>query len=251
MGPTEFAPGEGLDVLPHPHINLATLTYLFEGAITHRDSLGSHQVIRPGAVNWMHAGPGIVHSERTPPPERAAGSRLHGIQLWVGLPQAEEERAPSFQHTPADAIPETQLEGVALRVLVGAGFGLSSPVHAASQSFCADARLEPGARLSPPCEHPERALYLVEGGLRCGAETYVGPCMLILEPGSLEFVATGRSRLLLLGGEPLVGERFMSWNFASSSRERVAQARRDWQEGRFPQVPGDEDAFVPLPPGSF
>lgn len=252
MGPAEFAAGEGLDVQPHPHIDLATVTYLFEGAIVHRDSLGSLQTIRPGEINWMTAGEGIVHSERSPADERARASRLHGVQLWLAVPADQEGGAPSFDHTPLEALPEVELRGGGVRVLIGSGFGVCSPVETLSETFYADALLEPGGTLRLPDEHEERALFLVEGALSCEGERYRGPCMLVFRPGCVaEVWAEGEAecRLLLLGGAPL-GRRHMSWNFVSSARERVDQAREDWRAQRlerFPKVPGDEDEFVPLP----
>lgn len=250
MGPAEFGPGEGLDVMPHPHIDLATVTYLLEGAIVHRDSLGSLQTIRPGEINWMTAGDGIVHSERSPDDERARASRLHGVQLWLAVPEEHEQGPPTFAHTPLEALPEVELEGGGVRVLIGAGFGVRSPVETLSETFYADAVLEPAGELRLPDEHEERALFLVEGALTCEGERYEGPCMLVFTPGCAARVrAEGECRLLLLGGAPL-GRRHMSWNFVSSSRERVQQAREDWRAQRlerFPKVPGDEDEFVPLP----
>lgn len=248
MGPADLPPGEGLDVKPHPHIGLETVTYLFEGEIVHRDSLGSLQPIRPGAVNWMTAGRGVVHSERSGPEERERASRLHGLQVWVALPAAEEEAAPGFRHHPADRLPRIEAGGARLRLLVGSAWGAESPVRAASPLFYADAALDDGATLELPAEHEERAAYVVAGAVRCGSARFTGGRMLVFAAGAGPILrAEGPTRLALLGGAPLDGPRHISWNFVSSSRERIETARRDWKEGRFPKVPGDEEELVPLP----
>jgi redox-sensitive bicupin YhaK (pirin superfamily) len=248
MGPATLAPGSGVDVRPHPHINLATVTYLFAGAIAHRDNLGSHQVIRPGDINWMTAGRGIAHSERTPPEERARGSDLHGIQLWVALPVAREEDEPSFHHHPAASLPELELGGARMRVLIGAAFGAVSPVETASPMFYVEVALPAGAALPLPAEYRERAAYVLEGALACGAERVEARRLALFAPGPAPAVrAEGDARVMLLGGEPLDGPRHIWWNFVSSSAERIDQAKRDWQEGRFPLIPGDSDESIPLP----
>lgn len=248
MGPRDLAPGEGLDVLPHPHIGLATVTYLSDGELLHRDSLGSRQPIRPGEVNWMTAGRGIVHSERTPPELRERGSRLHGLQLWVALPLAHEEDEPSFDHHPGPSLPETVREGVRIHVLAGSAYGLVSPVRALSPLFYVDAAMPASTRVRLPEEHEERALYVLRGAVACGGERVEPGRMLVFEPGARVTVAAQEAaRLVLLGGAPLDGKRHIDWNFVSSSRERIERARRDWQERRFPSVPGDEVEFVPLP----
>jgi hypothetical protein len=247
MGPATLAPGQGLDVRPHPHIGLATVTYLFAGELLHRDSLGTVQVIRPGAVNWMTAGRGIVHSERTPPSARAAGGPLSGIQLWVALPRAHEEAAPAFAHTPADALPVVEGEGVRLRVLAGDLHGARSPVVPPSAAFYADAALAPGARLAVPALHEERAVYVATGELDVGGERHAAGRLLVLRPGA-EVVLEARTpaRALLLGGEPLDGPRHVWWNFVASSRDRIEQAKADWARGRFEPVPGELER-IPLP----
>lgn len=248
MGPVTLAPGHGLDVRPHPHINLATVTYLFDGEILHRDSLGSAQVIRPGAVNWMTAGRGIVHSERSPAAARAAGARIHGIQLWVALPTAHEETEPTFIHHPDDTIPAVSLPGVRLRVVAGSAFGATSPVKLFSPMFYVDARFERDAALRVPGEYPERALYVVDGAVSCDGKVYREGAMLVFHEGAQACVtAPEPARVMLLGGAPVDGPRHMWWNFVSSSEERLEQAKRDWKEGRFAAVPGDEQEFIPLP----
>jgi hypothetical protein len=247
MGPARFSPGQGIDVRPHPHINLATITYLFEGEILHRDSLGSCQPIRPGAINLMTAGRGIVHSERTSPALRAAGSQLHGIQLWLALPRAHEETEPAFSHHPADTLPAIDLDGVRLRLLAGRAYGRTAPVPTFSHLFYADAQLPAGSRLVLPAEPPERAAYLVEGRLHCGEQALHAGQMAVFSPGPIALHADSDARLILLGGQALDGPRHMSWNFVSSSPQRIETARRDWQERRFPLVPGDEVEFIPLP----
>ncbi|HKE15048.1 MAG TPA: pirin family protein [Kofleriaceae bacterium] len=248
MGPATLSPGSGVDVRPHPHINLATVTYLFAGAIAHRDNLGSHQVIRPGDINWMTAGRGIAHSERTPPEERARGSDLHGIQLWVALPVAREEDEPSFRHHPAASLPELELGGARMRVLIGAAFGAASPVEIASPMFYVEVALPAGAALPLPAEYRERAAYVLEGALACGGERVEARRLALFAPGAApEVRAEGNARVMLLGGEPLDGPRHIWWNFVSSRAERIEHARRDWQEGRFPLIPGDAEERIPLP----
>lgn len=248
MGPAAFAEGEALDVRPHPHIGLATITWLIEGEIDHRDSLGFHQPIRPGEVNWMTAGRGVVHSERSPAHERRAGARLFGIQTWVALPQAHEEIEPSFVHYPADQIPWVEEGGVRAALVVGEAWGGVSPVATPMQTFYADIALAPGASIETPVDVPERAVWLIEGEI----ETPAGA----LAPGEMLTAPTGAAwplkggpqgaRLIAIGGEPLDAPRRMWWNFVSHSAERIEQAKADWREGRFPPVPGD-DEFIPLP----
>jgi redox-sensitive bicupin YhaK (pirin superfamily) len=247
MGPAELAPGNGVDVRPHPHINLATVTYLFDGEILHRDSLGSQQIIEPGAINWMTAGRGIVHSERTPPEVRRTGSRLHGIQLWVALPKEHEETAPEFHHHPAETLPELEDDGVRIRVLAGSAYGEISPVRTFSPLFYAEASLPAGGMLPLPPEHEERASYVIEGLICCGAERAGAQRMLVFSRGATAVLrAEAASRVVLVGGSP-IGPRHIWWNFVSSSKERIEQAKRDWKEGRFSKVPGDEKEFIPLP----
>jgi redox-sensitive bicupin YhaK (pirin superfamily) len=248
MGPVAMPPGRGLDVRPHPHVNLATVTYLFEGEILHRDSLGTEQAIRPGALNWMTAGRGIVHSERSPAAAREKGVRLHGLQLWVALPKAHEEVAPGFQHHPADRLPSLARKGAQLRVIAGNAYGMASPVRVLSPLFYVEARLEPDAVLPVPDEHAERAAYVVEGSVGCDGDAHGPGVMLVFREGApVQLRARERSRVMLLGGAPLDGERHVWWNFVSSSPERIERAKRDWREGRFPKVPGDEREFIPLP----
>jgi hypothetical protein len=250
LGPTEFGAGTGLDVRPHPHIGLSTVTYLWEGAILHRDSLGSEQRITPGAVNWMTAGRGIVHSERTPRDERALGQRVHGIQLWAALPLEHEETAPEFQHHPIDALPRLEQDGVRVRLLAGSAFGLVSPVRVYSPLFYADVWLPAGAEIALPLEYAERSAYLVEGALACGDESVAEPKLLVFHGGiHVRLRAEADTRLLLLGGAALEGARLMWWNFVSSSSERIERAKRDWKEERFPLVQGDVEERIPLPDG--
>lgn len=248
MGPAELAKGEGLDVPPHPHIGLATVTYLFEGEIIHRDSLGSHQPIRPGDLNWMTAGRGIVHSERTSPELRTTGSRVDGLQLWLALPRADEEADPEFHHHPADTLPALDREGPHIRVLAGTAFGETSPVRTLSALFYVDVEMPAGCTLSVPREYEERAAYVAKGAIACGAEHAASGRMLVFTPDlEVTLRAETDSRVVLLGGAPIDGKRHIDWNFVSSSKERLAQARLDWKEQRFPKVPGDEVEFIPLP----
>lgn len=247
MGPADFSAGSGIDVRPHPHIHIATVTYLFEGEILHRDSLGSEQVIQPGAVNWMTAGRGIAHSERTPPATRASAHRLHGIQLWVALPRSDEDSEPDFRHHPASTMPEHRGDEVDIRVLAGAAFGLRAPVDARSPLFYAEVVMRPASRLSLPTEYAERAAYVVGGAIRCGDETVGAGRMAVFSAAATTLHSDEGAHIMLLGGDPLDGERHLWWNFVSSSAERIEQAKRDWREGRFPRVPGDEEEFIPLP----
>ncbi|MBV9828314.1 MAG: pirin family protein [Alphaproteobacteria bacterium] len=247
MGPTVLKPGRGLDVRPHPHIGLATVTYLFDGEILHKDSLGTVQVIRPGAVNWMTAGSGIVHSERTPLESRKGGASLFGIQTWVALPQANEEAAPAFAHYDAAALPVIEDRGIRIRLIVGTLFGRRAPVTVFSEMFYADAVLDAGARLELSAEHEERALYVVEGRIAVDGTCVEAAQMAVLQPGAIVILTTDRaSRLLVMGGAPLDGPRHLWWNFVSSSCERIEQAKDDWRQGRFAPVPGEMEA-IPLP----
>jgi redox-sensitive bicupin YhaK (pirin superfamily) len=251
MGPVSMPRGRGLDVRPHPHVNLATITYLFEGEILHRDSLGTVQPIQPGALNWMTAGRGIVHSERSPAAARESGVKLHGLQLWVALPRAQEEAAPSFQHHPAGALPAVERDGARLRVIAGSAYGATSPVQVLSPLFYVEAQLEQGAALALPDEHADRAVYVVEGSLFCGGEAQGPGRMLVFRAGApARIQAPEAARVMLLGGAALDGERHVFWNFVSSSRERIERAKTEWREGRFPKVPGDEVEFIPLPGSS-
>lgn len=247
MGPTLFAAGHGLDVRPHPHIGLATVTYLFEGEILHRDSLGNIQPIRPGEVNWMTAGRGIAHSERTDAAIRRQSSRLSGIQSWVALPKRDEEGAPDFAHHGKATLPLIEGEGKSVRLIAGALFGKRSPVRVFSDMFYADVRLQPGARLSVPAQHEERGAFLVEGGVEIAGEAHAPGQLLVFRPQS-EIIITSAApaRLLLLGGESMDGPRHIWWNFVSSSAERIEAAKADWKAGRFAPVVGDTE-FIPLP----
>jgi redox-sensitive bicupin YhaK (pirin superfamily) len=247
MGPAELAAGRGIDVRPHPHIGLATVTYLFEGVILHRDSLGSVQPIRPGDVNWMTAGRGIVHSERSDPELRKLPQRLFGAQAWVALPAAREEMAPAFAHHPASALPTVEPEGANVRVVAGRGFGARSPVETASELFYADAALAPGASLSFGAEHEERGIHVVSGPLEVAGKSFEAGTLLALATGRQAVLRAPRgARLLLLGGDRLDGPRHLWWNFVSSRLERIEQARADWRDRRFAAVPGETE-FIPLP----
>jgi hypothetical protein len=247
MGPAAFLPGQGIDVRPHPHIGLATVTYLFEGEIVHRDSLGCVQPIQPGAINWMTAGRGIVHSERTGADRRMSGSRLHGVQLWVALPMAHEEADPDFRHHPAATLPEIDVDGARVRLLVGSAYGAESPVRTLASLFYAEARLPMNAALSLPGNIAERAAFVVDGAVGCG-DTRVGASrMIVFAPGApVALRAESDARLMLLGGAPLDGERHLWWNFVSSSKARIERAKREWTEGRFASVPGETES-IPLP----
>jgi redox-sensitive bicupin YhaK (pirin superfamily) len=247
MGPTEFAAGAGLDVRPHPHIGLATVTYLFEGEILHRDSLGSVQPIRPGAVNWMTAGRGIAHSERSSPESRAQRQRLHGIQSWVALPRADEEREPCFRHHPAQTIPQFESQGATLRLVAGRAFGEASPVETFSDLFYLEARMPRGSLLTLPGGLGERAAYVAEGVLEVGgARAPAGRMVVLAGDEAVALEAVEATRAMLLGGAPLDGDRTLWWNFVSSSPDRIERAKADWRAGRFGAVPGETE-FIPLP----
>ena len=247
MGPVELAAGSGLDVRPHPHIGLATVTYLFDGEILHRDSLGSVQPIRPGELNWMTAGRGIVHSERTPPELRPSGPRLAGLQAWGALPARDEESEPAFAHHGAAELPVIDAPGLSVRLIAGEAFGARSPVATCSPLFYADVTLAPPARLQVPIEHVERAAYIVAGSIAIDGVAYSAGQLLVLRRGAeVVITASSATRLMLLGGEPLDGPRHVWWNFVSSSHERIEQAKADWRAGRFAPVPGETE-FIPLP----
>lgn len=249
FGPVDFAPGKGIDVRPHPHIGLATLTYLFDGSQIHRDTLGSVQEIKPGDVNWMTAGRGIAHSERTGEAVRAQGHRMHGIQSWIGLPRADEEAPPAFQHFGVEELPERDDKNVTLRLIAGSAFGLASPVKTFSPIFYADARFAPGGALPYTAAHEERAFLVIEGEVQTGALEVHGPgAMLALEKGEeVTLYADAPARVMLLGGARLDGERHIWWNFVSSSRERIERAKQEWRDGKFGLIPGDDKEFIPLP----
>lgn len=248
MGPAGFAPGTGMDVRPHPHIGLATVTWLFDGTIRHRDSLGSLADIRPGAVNWMTAGRGIAHSERTPPEARREGQRLHGIQVWVALPMDHEEMAPEFHHHEADELPRIRRPGAELVLITGTAYGAASPVKVFAPMFFIEARLDAGAVLEWPPEHAERGIHVIEGDVEWGdLAVPAGRMAVQAGPSAPALRAQAASRVMLFGGAPLDGERHLWWNFVSSSRERIEQAKADWAAQRFGKVAGDEHEFIPLP----
>lgn len=247
MGPVQFIGGQGLDVRPHPHIGLSTVTYLFDGAITHRDSAGHIQEIRPGAMNLMTAGRGIAHSERTPAPLRAAGQRMYGLQTWIALPEAREEIAPSFQHYAAEVLPEVAEPGLAARVIAGRAFGATAPVATASPWFYAEVTLAEGRSAPLDPDYEERAVYVVEGEVRIAGETFAAPALLIFRPGDrITVTATRAARVMFLGGDAMEGPRYVWWNFVSSRKDRIEQAKQDWKTGRFAPVP-EETEFIPLP----
>ncbi|XOV89958.1 MAG: pirin family protein [Pseudomonadota bacterium] len=248
MGPAEFPPGGGINVRPHPHIGLSTLTYLFEGSILHRDSLGYVQPIEPGAVNWMTAGRGIVHSERTPDNLKTSGYSLHGIQSWIALPDGQEEIEPSFDHHPASSLPTfTTAEGVHMTLIAGSAYGQQSPVQTHSRLFYLHADAPAGSLVLLPDEFEERALYIVSGEVTINEEQFGAGRMVIFTSGTdVRIRVTESSRLMLLGGEPLASDRIVWWNFSASSPARLEQAKADWREGRFGSIAGESD-FIPLP----
>jgi redox-sensitive bicupin YhaK (pirin superfamily) len=244
MGPAQFEGGGGLAVRPHPHIGLATVTYLFEGEIIHRDSLGFEQPIRPGDVNWMVAGSGIVHSERSSAEQRAAGAKLHGIQSWVALPIQLEETEPSFVHHAAASIPSLTLDGGKLDVIAGSAYGQRSPAHVLSQTLYVHAQLPAQAVLPIDETHEERGIYVVDGAITCEGRTYQAGTLLVLTSGAkLSIQAVAGARVMLLGGEKLEGERHVWWNLVSSSKERIERAKDDWKHDRFAKVPGEHERF--------
>jgi redox-sensitive bicupin YhaK (pirin superfamily) len=248
MGPATLAPGQGLDVRPHPHINLATVTYLYAGEIFHRDTLGSAQAIRPGDLNWMNAGRGIAHSERTAPDVRAAGSDVLGLQAWVALPADKEESEPTFAHYPKASLPVVESRGAEVRVIAGSLYGKRSPAVVLSDLFYADARLDAGASLPLDPAHEERALYLVDGEIEIAGDRFEAGRLLVFRPGDqISIKALTPARFMLLGGAALDGPRHMWWNFVSSRKERIEQAKEDWKAGRFGVVAGDDKEFIPLP----
>lgn len=247
MGPAVLRDGHGLDVRPHPHIGLATVTYLFDGTITHRDSLGMVQDIKPGDVNWMSAGRGIVHSERSPPSERKGGARLYGIQSWVALPINHEESDPTFVHYGADVLPTVAGEGFEMRVIAGEMFGLRAPVATLWDMFYADAQLEPGAQLALPAMVEERAAFVAEGEIETANCTVNGGELVVFNANTDAVItAIKPSRVMLLGGATMDAPRHIFWNFVSSRPERIEAAKDDWKAGRFPAVPGETE-FIPLP----
>lgn len=247
FGPIDAPPEADHDVRPHPHIGLATVTYLYEGAMVHRDSVGSVQRIEPGAINWMTAGSGIVHSERTPPDMKGKPRRSHGLQLWAALPREHEEDAPSFVHTPASAIPEVKFDGSTVRVLIGSAFGQTSPVATFSETLYLDVKLEAGREISLDNLPEEAALYAVIGDIAIDGEPVAPNTMVLLEPGANARVSSEHgAQFVVVGGAPLDGRRFMFWNFVSSSKERIAQASDDWERQRYAKVPGETE-WIALP----
>jgi len=250
MGPAEFLTDQGIDVQPHPHINLATVTYLLDGEILHRDSLGTEQTIRPGAVNWMKAGKGIVHSERTSEDLRQSGQRLFGLQTWVALPEAAEETAPEFLHHAESEIPSITDGKLSLHLIAGSLHGVRSPLRTASETLYADVTLGSGGVYQVEATHEERALYVLGGEIGIDGDRHGPATLLILHPGVPATVrAASDSRFMLFGGEPMEGPRYIWWNFVSSRLERIEQAKEEWRRGRFVTVPGDEEDFIPLPEG--
>ena len=247
MGPVQFIVGQGMDVRPHPHIGLATVTYLFDGRVMHRDSEGNALEILPGAMNLMTAGRGIAHSERTPKSARNSNVGMFGIQSWIALPEANEETDPSFQHFDAASLPVIEDRGLRARIIAGSAFGRKSPVGMLSEWLYADVMLEAGASAPFDPDQDERGIYVVEGEIDIAGETFEGPRLLIFRPGDLITVrATRRARLMFLGGSAMEGPRYIWWNFVSSRRERIEQAKEEWKSGRFKPVPGETE-FIPLP----
>ena len=248
FGPARLPAGRGMDVRPHPHINLATVTYLFEGAIEHRDSIGSHQVIEPGAVNLMTAGSGIVHSERSPAELRPNGPSLYGMQTWLALPDGKEELDPAFEHMDGSSLPLVEGEGVSARVLMGSLWGKTADVTQHSETIYADIILDAGASVPIDAGADERAVLVTEGDAAINGDRLEPFTLYVLAPGeAMTLQASSPARIMLLGGEAFPTQRHVFWNFVSSSRDRINQAKEDWKAGRFPVVPGDEEEFIPLP----
>jgi redox-sensitive bicupin YhaK (pirin superfamily) len=248
FGPAEFRAGNGLDVRPHPHIGLATVTYLFDGEIMHRDSLGTAAPIKPGEVNWMTAGRGIVHSERTGPELRASGSPIHGLQMWVALPAAKEEIAPSFAHHETDEFPAINDDGTFVRVVVGSLYGKCSPVPTVHETFFGNIALRAGTPIPLDADHEERALYVVDGIIDISGDQFEPGRLLVFKPGDrVTIKAVGDAHFVILGGAPMDGPRHIWWNFVSSRKDRIEQAKAEWKTGHFGKVPGDEIEFIPLP----
>ena len=247
FGPVQFVSGKGMDVRPHPHIGLATVTYLFDGSIMHRDSEGNIQEIQPGAMNLMTAGRGIAHSERTPDAQRASGQMMLGLQSWIALPNDKEEIAPSFQHYGAASLPTVQDKGFRARIIAGRSFGATSPVEMVSPWFYVEVALEAGMSVPLDADHEERAIYIVDGEIEIAGDRYEAPQLLIFRPGDRITVrSTKPARMMFLGGDALEGPRHIWWNFVSSSKERIEQAKQDWKTGRFAPVPNEHE-FIPLP----
>jgi len=248
FGPARLPAGQGMDVRPHPHINLATVTYLFDGAIEHRDSIGSHQVIEPGAINLMTAGSGIVHSERSPQELRPDGPSLYGMQTWLALPDGAEEIAPAFDHVAADGLPLVEDGGASARVLMGSLWGAQAATPQHSPTIYADIQLSPGGSLPIDAEADERAVMLVGGEADLDGQALELYALYVLRPGHRARLSSGAGgRLMLMGGAAFTTRRYVFWNFVSSSRDRINQAKEDWKAQRFPTIPGDDQEFIPLP----
>ena len=248
MGPAEFLLTNGIDVRPHPHIGLATVTYLFEGEVYHRDSLGTSMAIRPGALNLMSAGRGIVHSERETAEAKQKPRSLFGIQAWAALPASHEEMAPTFEHHAAENLPRIEGEGKRVRIIMGQAYGQRSPVQFPHESFYAEAVLAPGAILPLDPDYDERAVYIASGEIDIAGDKFEAGRLLVFKPGDrISIMALSNARLMLLGGEPMDGPRHIWWNFVSSSKDRIEAAKEDWKQKRFALVPGDEKEFIPLP----
>ena len=254
MGPAEFLTGEGIDVRPHPHIGLGTVTYLMKGRLHHRDSLGTDTWIEPGAVNWMLAGQGITHSERTDGEARKAPLSMFGLQSWLALPKGHEDDAADFVHVPGAALPDLEGEGKEVRLVLGNAWGATVPLAMPSEVFYADARLKPGAAIPLPDNHEDRGVYVLDGSVGVGGQTFEAGRMLVFRPGDRVSVRAGDAgaRIMLLGGATMDGPRFIWWNFVASSKERIDAAREawragDWQHGRFRLPPQDDAEFIPAP----
>ncbi len=247
LGPLQLPAAQAMDVRPHPHIGLATVTYLWEGRIEHKDALGNTQIIEPGAVNWMTAGRGIVHSERTADEDRGRAQTMHGLQLWVALPQEHELGAPSFEHTEAAALPQLTVDGASIRVVAGTAYGARSPVSTLSELFYVDAHVPQGKTLRVPDEHVQRAAYLVEGEMHADDEPLRLGELMVFEPGAtVTLHARADSHVVLLGGAPLDAPRYLWWNYVASSEAALEEAKHAWREQRYPMVDGDPE-FIPLP----
>lgn len=252
FGPVEIVEGKSLDVLPHPHIGLATVTFLFSGKMTHRDSVGSVQVIEPGEVNWMTAGKGVVHSERVSDASVTAGEKLVGVQTWVALPEKYEEIDPSFAHHKAGELPEIEAEGVWAKIILGDIFGKQSPVETLGDPVYADCHLQNNSILKIPAGIEERSIYILSGAVVANGQKFIAGTMVVFEAGKeAVFTAEGETHLMIIGGARLDKPRFMWWNFVATSQERIEQAKKDWRERAFPLIPDDAEEFVPLPEGNF
>lgn len=250
MGPAEFPPGKGIDVRAHPHIGLATVTFLFDGEIHHRDSLGFHQPISPGDVNWMTAGRGIVHSERTGPETRAAGHTLHGIQTWIALPKSDEETEPAFHHYPQDTLPVVEQDGGSFLLIAGTAYGQESPVKTFSPMFYLGGSLEAGANFPMTDDHEERSVYVVDGAVTVNGTVLEEGQMAVLTPGaSVSVTSDTGARVMLSGGARMDGDRLIWWNFVASSQDLIDRGKQEWKDGAFPKVTGDDKEFIPLPEG--